>query len=135
MSRVLATVFGHERLVGLRSRLIGGGYLTLRNGTQPAVPDDAITGSEMFRYTFSGSDYATPSSGSMPLVAYKVETAIIASTLTWARLIDSSGDTLIDFDIGNIGSGAGIELGKLTFAISDPLRMSKYNFIDPQSAT
>lgn len=111
MAITLSNTFTDNLLLGSSAvgvdQQIGGGTLVVYSGTAPAGPNEALSGNTVlatFTFSAAGSQGA-PAGGSVNLsfVATTV-TASASGTATFFRILDSSGNALIQGSVGTSGA-------------------------------
>lgn len=112
----------------------GAGLLKIYTGTQPATPNDAVTSQTLLgTLTFSDPAFGDASSGVATASAIAEDTSADATgTATWARIIDSAGNAVMDCDVGT--SGATINLNTTTVTAGAVLRITSATLTMPVGA-
>ena len=80
----------------------GAGEIRIYNGSRPSTGGTATT--LLATCEFSTTSFPAASSGSMTANAISDETSATAGTATWFRIVDNSGDFVLDGDVGTSGS-------------------------------
>ena len=87
------------------------GYIEIRDGTQPADPNVAATGTLLATCTLSDPSFPAATAASpatMSANAISDDTnADASSTATWFRAYDSVGVAVIDGDVSTVAAGTG----------------------------
>lgn len=94
----------------------GAAQLRVYSGSQPASSDDAPTGTLLLTFTLADPAFNPPTNGTMTLANATpiVGTAVTAGTVGWARLVDSTGVTVLDGSIGTANADFIISNATLT---------------------
>lgn len=90
----------------------GPATIKLYTGTMPATPGTAIT-SQTLLATLTCSDPCEDSISAGVLTFDTItqdSSADATGTATWARILDSDGNAVMDCDVGATGSGAVLEM-------------------------
>ena len=94
-----------DGVVGLLDGGAGAGYIEVRDGTQPATPNDAATGTLLATLTLSDPAFGAAATGTATANAITDDTSADASgTATWFRGYDSTGVAVIDGSAGTSGT-------------------------------
>lgn len=81
----------------------GAGKLRIYNGTRPATGGTATT--LLAELTFSDPSFPAASAGAMTASAITQDSSADATgTATWARVVDSDNNFVMDMDVGTSGS-------------------------------
>lgn len=110
----------------------GAGTIQIRSGTRPVTADAAATGTLLATLTFSDPAFgATTTGGVATASAITSDTdADNTGTATWARVLDSDSNTIMDLSVGTSGTeitldsvaivaGGTVSLTSLTVTIPD----------------
>lgn len=103
----------------------GPAGLLFYTGTQPAGPDTAVT-SQTLLGTLTCSDPAgSKAAGVITFSAITQDSAADATgAATWARLQDSDGVAVADFDVTNEAGTGAIKLNTVNIVQGGPIQMS-----------
>ncbi|MGB0467753.1 MAG: hypothetical protein ACPGF7_09535 [Pontibacterium sp.] len=103
----------------------GPGTIKFYTGTQPATPATAVT-TEVLLGTLTCSDpVGTVTNGVFTFDAITQDSSADATGVaTWARIADSNGLTVMDLDVGAIGSGASVEISTTSITIGGPIQIT-----------
>jgi hypothetical protein len=84
----------------------GAGTIELRTGSQPANADASATGTLLATFNLVDPAFDAASAGSVALDADPdlTTTAVAGGTAGWARVKDSSGNTVFDGAVGTSGA-------------------------------
>jgi hypothetical protein len=87
--------------------------LALYDGVAPDDADTAIsTQVKCAEFTLPTAPAGTVADGVFTLASGTAPALALANaTVSWARLSDGVGDTIGDYDVGEVGSGAAVEIG------------------------
>lgn len=90
----------------------GPGTIQIRSGSQPNTANDAATGTLLATITLNDPAFGSASSGVATLSVSPALSATAAATGTagWARVLDSTGATVMDGSVTATGGGGQIEL-------------------------
>ena len=112
----LATSVRNSRMNVIRDAIDAGagpGLLRLYTGPRPATGGAVTT--LLAELTFSDPSYAAASSGSITANAINQDTSANADGVAvWARIVDSTGQFVLDCDVGT--SGSDINLNSVSIA-------------------
>jgi len=93
---------------------LDGGEVRIYDGTRPANADTAIS-TQTLLVTFAlPNPSGTVTNGVWTAGDIDLTLITTSGTATWARVVDSSGGTVFDADVGVSGSGALIELDNVS---------------------
>lgn len=103
----------------------GPALLKFYTGTMPSAPSVAI-GTQVLLGTLTCSDpFGTVSGNVLTLGDVAADSSADASgTCTWARLVDSAGNGVIDFDVTNTGGIGAIKLNTVSIVAGGPISIS-----------
>lgn len=94
------------------------GYVEIRDGTQPADPDTAATGTVLATLTCSATAFGNSTAGVATANSLTPDSnAVGGSSATWFRAYDGDDTPVIDGDVGIAGSGADMEIDAASTAI------------------
>lgn len=127
----LSTTLGNSVLSTINTALNAGtGPATIKiyNGTKPASPDTAISTQTLLgTLTCSDPAAAAPASKTLTFSAITQDSAADATgTATWARLLDSDNNALIDVDITATGGGGFLQMNTTSIVIGGPILISSF---------
>jgi hypothetical protein len=112
----------------------GTGPATLKfyTGTMPATPETAI-GAQVLLGTLTCSDpSATTTAGVITFAAITQDSSADASgTAAWARLADSAGVAVMDFDVTNTAGTGAIKINTTTIVSGGPIAMDSFTITMP----
>jgi hypothetical protein len=109
----------------------GNGTIKIYTGTQPASADDGIGGATLLgTLTFSKPSAPAASGGVLTFNSITQDDAADATgTATWARMADSTGNTIFDCDVGT--SGATINLNTTSIVAGGPISITSFTITVP----
>lgn len=112
----------------------GGGSIEFYTNPRPTTADDAISGATKLADislavdSFGAAASGSATANSLPLT----DTAADAGgTVTWARILDGAGATIMDVDVGT-GSEA-ITVDNTTVVLGAPFRINTFTLTMPAS--
>lgn len=112
----------------------GSGPATLKfyTGTQPAGPGTAVTDQTLLGTLACSDPSATQTNGVITFEAITQDNAADASgTATWARLADSTGAGVADFDVTATAGDGAIKLNTTTIVQGGPIAMTSLTITMP----
>lgn len=106
-------------VVALVDADVGAGTIQIRTGAQPATANDPATGTLLATLTLADPSFAAAVAGVATLDATPVlsTTGVAAGTAGWFRMLDNSGDTVLDGAVTATGGGGEMELNTTTISI------------------
>ena len=109
-----------------------GGTIKIYDGSQPATPQDAPTGSNhlLATLTFGDPSFGTAAVGVITANAIAQVNAALTGTAAWARIADSDGTAIMDVDVGT--SGATINLNTTSIVSGGPVSITSATITMPQ---
>jgi hypothetical protein len=98
---------------------VGAGTIQIRTGAQPATGNDPATGTLLATVTLADPAWSGPVVGVMTLDTTPVlsTTGVAAGTAGWFRMLDNSGDSILDGSVTGTGGGGDLELNTTTISI------------------
>ena len=98
---------------------VGAGTIQIRTGGQPATGNDPATGTLLATVTLADPAWSGPVVGVMTLDTTPVlsTTGVAAGTAGWFRMLDNSGDSILDGSVTGTGGGGDLELNTTTISI------------------
>ncbi len=91
--------------VDAQAALMNSGFMDIRDGTQPATANTAVTGTLLVTLTFGATAFGAGSGGVATANAITSGTAVATSTATWFRLFKSDHTTPVaDGSVGTATS-------------------------------
>lgn len=98
---------------------VGAGSIQIRSGAQPATANDPASGTLLATVTMADPAFTGPVAGVMTLDTTPVltTTGVAAGTAGWFRMLDNSGDTVLDGSVTITAGGGDLELNTTTIAI------------------
>lgn len=125
----LATATRQARANQWPARL-GGGSLTIYDGTAPATPDTAITFQSAL-VTFAIPDPAgAAAAGTFTGDDLDPALCLASGNATWARSYDSLGDPVADWPVGLDGSGTAVEIDNLSLVSGSYATITSWGVIE-----
>lgn len=112
----------------------GAGPATLQfyTGTQPAGPGTAITDQTLLGTLTCSDPSATQTDGVITFSTITQDSAADASgTAAWARLADSAGAGVADFDVTAAAGDGAIKLNTTTIVAGGPIAMTSLTITMP----
>lgn len=98
---------------------VGAGTIQIRSGAQPASANDAAAGTLLATVTLADPAWTGPVLGVMTLDTTPVltTTGVAAANAGWFRMLDNSGDTILDGSVTVTGGGGDLELNTIAISI------------------
>lgn len=98
---------------------VGAGTIQIRTGAQPATGNDAASGTLLATVTLADPAWSGPVVGVMTLDTTPVlsTVGVAAGTAGWFRMLDNSGDSILDGSVTGTGGGGDLELNTTTISI------------------
>jgi hypothetical protein len=133
--RVLASL-RNSRLNLLRNAIdagSGAGTLKVYTGTQPANADAGLSGNTLLgTLTFTDPSAPDASGGVLTFSTITQDTAADNSgTATWARILDSAGNTVFDCDITASGGGGTLQITTTAIVAGGPIQATSFTLTEP----
>ena len=131
----LVNTVKHAMLTPLKTAIDAGGAagtIKIYTGAQPALPTDAATGTLLGTLTFShpcNATVGTPTPGALTMEAILQDASADATGVAgWARIADSSGNTVCDVDITTAGGSGVIQMNTTNIVVGGPILVSSFYF-------
>lgn len=130
----LATAAKNAALDAIRTLIdadAGAGSVKIYSGTQPTDANTAI-GAQVLLATLPFTDpaAAAASSGTLTFSSITADASADATgTAAWARIVDNSGDTVFDCDVGT--SGATINLNTTSIVAGANVSITSFTLTHP----
>jgi len=114
---------------------VGAGTIQIRTGAQPATADLAATGTLLATLTMADPSFGASAAGVATLDATPVlsTTGVAAGTAGWFRMLDNSGDTVLDGEVTVTGGGGEMELNTTTISIGVVVEVTAGTLTTPAS--
>jgi len=114
---------------------VGPGSIQIRTGAQPASADNAATGTLLATVVLADPAFAAAVAGVATLDATPVlsTTGVAAGTAGWFRMLDNSGDTVLDGAVTVTGGGGELELNTLTISVGVTVEITAGTLTAPAS--
>lgn len=114
---------------------VGPGSIQIRTGAQPASADLAATGTLLATLVLADPSFAASAAGVAALDATPVlsTTGVAAGTAGWFRMLDNSGDTVLDGAVTVTGGGGELELNTTTISIGVTVEVTAGTLTTPAS--
>lgn len=98
---------------------VGAGTIQIRSGAQPATANLAATGTLLATLTFNDPAFLAAAAGVSTMDDTPAVTGlgVAAGTAGWFRILDNSGDTVMDGAITATGGGGELEMNTTTVSI------------------
>lgn len=126
---------GAEAITDLVDAGTGDGVIKLYADTIPTNANTAV-GSQVLvsTHNFSAVAFGAASSGTVSADTIDDDTSAAATdTVTWARVLDSDANVVMDVDVGEAASGAVLILDDTSVTIGDTVSISSFDFTMPAS--
>lgn len=114
---------------------VGAGSIQIRTGAQPATANDPATGTLLATLTLADPSFGAAAAGVATLDATPVlsTTGVAAGTAGWFRMLDNSGDTVLDGAVTVTGGGGEMELNTTTISIGVTVEVTAGTLTTPAS--
>lgn len=114
---------------------VGAGSIQIRTGAQPATANDPATGTLLATLTLADPSFGAAALGVATLDATPVltTTGVAAGTAGWFRMLDNSGDTVLDGAVTVTGGGGEMELNTTTISIGVTVEVTAGTLTTPAS--
>lgn len=122
-------------VVALVDADVGAGSIQLRTGAQPASANDPATGTLLATVTLADPSFGAAALGVATLDATPVlsTVGVAAGTAGWFRMLDNSGDTVLDGAVTVTGGGGELELNTTTISIGVTVEITAGTLTTPAS--
>jgi len=111
----------------------GAGYVEFRTGTQPATGDDVASGTLLGTLDFAATSFAA-TNASGQTTANTVSPDVDADNsgeVTWARIYDGDGGTVVDVDVTETGGGGFFIVADATIVAGGQINIVSMSFTVP----
>lgn len=97
----------------------GPGLCRVYSGAQPATPDTAPSGTLLATMTLNDPAFADPVAGVSVLdnTPEPAGIGVAAGTAGWFRLVDQTGDSVLDGNVSATGGGGDLEISTVAITI------------------
>lgn len=93
----------------------GAGSIEIRTGSQPASANDAATGTLLVAIPLAATAFGSASNGTASLAGVPLSgTAVADGTAGWFRMLNGSGQTVLDGSVSTPGGGGDLQLATTT---------------------
>jgi hypothetical protein len=100
----------------------GPGTIAFYGGAQPPGPGTAVGAQPLLGTVTLSDPCATESGGVVTFSPITMDSEADATgTATWARMLDSNGLAVADYDVGNEASAAALKLNTTSIVIGGPI--------------
>ena len=117
-------------VLGLLDADVGASKAEIRSGSQPAAATDAASGTLLATVVFA-DPAGTVSAGVLTFTDPAAVTAVAAGTATWARLLDNSGDTILDCTVSATGGGGELQLATVSITVGLSVDVTAFSITAP----
>lgn len=117
-------------VLGLLDADVGASKAEIRSGSQPAAATDAATGTLLATVVFA-DPAGTVSAGVLTFTDPAAVTAVAAGTAGWARLLDNSGDTILDCTVSATGGGGELQLATTAITVGLSVDVTAFSITAP----
>ncbi len=107
------------------------GKIEIRDGTRPANPETAATGTVLATVVLADPAGGAAASGSVTLTDPAAVTGAAAGTATWARILDGAGAAVMDCTVTATGGGGDITLSTTTISVGVTVDMGALTYTAP----
>lgn len=106
-------------VVALVDADVGPGTIQVRSGGKPAAVSDPATGTLLATFTLADPAFTGPVVGVMTLDTTPVlsTTGVAAANAGWFRMLDNSGDAVMDGTVTVTAGGGDLELNTVAISI------------------
>ncbi len=112
----------------------GAGLIRFYSGTQPATADTALSGNTLIATLTCSDPAGTTSGGVLTFSSITADSSADNSgTISFARLVDSDGNTVADYTVTATGGGGDIELSSVSVSAGDEVSLSSLTHTVPTS--
>lgn len=118
-------------VIGLLDAGTGAGTIQIRSGTMPATPQTAVTGTLLATVVLADPAGGAAATGAVTIADPAAVTGVGDGTATWARFLDSSGNTVMDCDVTATGGGGAITLSTATISTGVTVDMGAITYTVP----
>lgn len=113
----------------------GPGIIQLRDGTIPATPGTAATGTLLATVVCQDPSTSAAANGVETILDPASVTGVAAGTATWARMLDSNGTVVADADVSTVAAGTGtLQMATTTISVGLAIDFGPITFTVPQGA-
>lgn len=111
----------------------GAGAATLKiySGTQPATPNDAITGTLLATVTLGDPSFGAAASGTITGADPAAVTAVATGAATHFRAADSTGAAVLDGDVTATGGGGALQISSTSLSPGVTVDITALSFTMP----
>lgn len=110
----------------------GAGTIKFYTAPMPTLPSDAITTQTLLGTLTFSDPCGTVSAGTFTAAAITQDASADATgTAAWARVADSTGATVADVDVTNIGGGGTAQLNTVNVVLGGPILISSFTITVP----
>jgi hypothetical protein len=120
-------------VVALVDADVGPASIQIRSGPQPANANDAASGTLLATVTLADPAFSAAVVGVATLDATPVlsTVGVAAGTAGWFRVLDNSGDTVMDGAVTLTGGGGEMELNTLTISVGVTFEITAGTLTEP----
>jgi len=123
-----------DALVDLIDGGTGAGTIQIRSGSRPSSANDAATGTLLATLTFTDPAFGAAATGTATASSITSDTsADNTGTATWARILDSDDNTIMDCSVGT--SGAEINLDSVSITAGGTVAVSSFTVTMPDGTS
>jgi hypothetical protein len=110
---------------------VAAGKIEIRDGTRPANPETAATGTVLATVVLADPAGGAAASGSVTITDPAAVKGVAAGTATWARILDGAGAAVMDCTVTATGGGGDITLSTTTISIDVTVDMGALTYTAP----
>lgn len=115
---VAARNAGANAIADLADAGAGAATIQVRTGAQPANADTAASGTLLLTFTMADPAFGAASTGVKTAASVpRTTTGVAAGTAGWARVLDSTGATVMDGDVTATGGGGTFTMDTTTVSV------------------
>lgn len=128
----LSTAVANAMLVPLKDAVdagTGAGTIKIYTGTMPTLTTDAVTTQTLLGTLTCSDPCGTVASKKLTLASITQDSAADADGVAaWARMADSSGVVVVDFDVTTTGGGGVLQLNTTNIKAGGPIAITSFEF-------
>jgi hypothetical protein len=124
-SSIVARKAALQALANMVDAAASPGTISIYGGVQPDSADEGVGNRPLLAtLAFSKPAFGPPGNTAIGARPISDGEAIASGRATWARISDGAGNTLLDADVGELGTGAMLTLSALALERGDVVRVA-----------